>query len=340
MCYNDNIIKKEVGKLSYKWYPGVPHIHTVASDGKYTVEELIKKAKKNKIEYLIITDHNTNCKEELPKVNGLTLIYGAELTKHGGHTNLWGVKDVVDDYSKCETYEDWKAIKNEAKRRGAIVCMNHPLCSQCPWRWEKDVSEIDVLEIWNSPMHYDNLVCTDWWMDLLREGHKLPVVGGSDYHRDYVVTNLIGNPVTYVYAKSDSPEDILEGIVKGRTTISNGVGKTFINITYGCAMLGDTVSVQNGVKAKVSVKRMKRNHTLHVFNQDGECFTFKAEKAGDYSFEIAAPEKGFLCAYVTYDISPAYELVYNVVIGSKIPEQKGMKMPPFIYAQSGAIYFE
>ena len=117
MCYNDNIIKKEVGKLSYKWYPGVPHIHTVASDGKYTVEELIKKAKKNKIEYLIITDHNTNCKEELPKVNGLTLIYGAEMTKHGGHTNLWGVKDVVDDYSKCETYEEWKAAREAEQNK-------------------------------------------------------------------------------------------------------------------------------------------------------------------------------------------------------------------------------
>ena len=85
---------------------------------------------------------------------------------------------------------------------------------------------------------------------------------------------------------------------------------------------------------------MKRNHTLHVFNQDGECFTFKAKKAGDYSFEIPAPEKGFLCAYVTFELSPVYALGYDVVIGSKIPEQKGMKMPPFIYAQSGAIYFE
>lgn len=218
--------------------------------------------------------------------------------------------------------------------------MNHPLCVKCPWRWEKDVTEVDVLEIWNGPMHYDNLVCTDWWIEQLKAGHKLPIVGGSDYHKDYVVTNLIGNPATYVYAKSNSPEDILDGIVKGRTTISNGVGKTFINITCGNAMLGDTVKLSDGLKAKVTVERMKRNHTLHVFNGDGECFTYTAKKAGDYSFDIPVEKSGFICAYVTFELSAAYALAYDIVIGSKIPSQKGMKMPPFIYAQSGAIYFE
>ena len=46
----------------YKWYVGVPHCHTTASDGGLTLEELIKKAKKNKLDFLMITDHNVNCK--------------------------------------------------------------------------------------------------------------------------------------------------------------------------------------------------------------------------------------------------------------------------------------
>lgn len=326
--------------MSYKWYSGVPHIHSIASDdGKHTIEELARKAKKNKIEFLIITDHNVNCKDELPEIDGITLIYGAELTKEGGHTNLWGVKDVADSYD-CETYEEWKAIKNEARRRGALVCMNHPHCVNCPWRWEKEASEVDVLEVWNAPMHYDNLICTEWWHEQMRNGYKLPVVGGSDYHKDYVVTNLIGNPVTYVYAKSNSPEDILDAIAKGRTTICNNVGKTFINITCGDFILGDTVRISDGLTAKVSVKGMKKKHTLHVFNEDGECFTFKAEKAGDYDFDIPVKKQGFLCAHTTFELSKVYEFGYNLIIGSKIPTQKGMKMPPFIYAQSGAIYFE
>ena len=34
----------------YKWYVGVPHCHTVASDGGLTLEQVIEKAKKNKLD--------------------------------------------------------------------------------------------------------------------------------------------------------------------------------------------------------------------------------------------------------------------------------------------------
>ena len=324
--------------MGEKWFVGVPHSHTNASDGKHPLEKLVKIAKRNKLDYLIVTDHNVNCKE-FPPVDGITLIYGAEHTKDGGHTNFWGVKDVADNFD-AETYEEWLELKNEAKRRGAVVCMNHPLCINCPWRWEKDPGEVDVLEIWNGPMHYDNIVCTDWWHEQLRKGYKLPVVGGSDYHKDYVVTNLLVRPVTYVYARSSSPEDILDAIVKGRTTISNYVGATFIEIRCGEYMLGDVVALKDGLKAEVIVKKMKRNHTLHVFNEDGECFTFTAKKAGNYTFEIPVTKKGFLCAHVTYNTSAVYNLGYDKIIASRIPSQKGMKLPPFIWAQSSPIYFE
>ena len=325
--------------MGYKWYVGVPHSHTVNSDGALTIEQLVRKAKRNKLDYIMITDHNKNC-NQLPETDGLTLIYGTELTKHGGHTNIWGVKDAVDNFDNCETYEDWLRIKNEAKRRGAVICMNHPWCMQCHWNWEKDIDEVDVLEVWNSPQHYDNMVCTDWWHELLKQGKKVPVVGGSDYHRDYVVTNLLAVPATYVYARSSSPEDILDAIVKGRTTISNSVGQTFINITCGENILGDTVKIKEDTKAVVTVKKLKKNHTLHVFDQSGEIFTFKAKKTGDYTFDFPIKEAGFICAHTTYVTNAIYKIFYDKIIVSKIPSQKGMKLPPFIYAQSGSMYFE
>lgn len=328
--------------MSYKWYVGVPHAHTLASDGKLTLTELIKKAKKNKLDFLMITDHNVNC-EELPEVEGLTLIYGAELTKHGGHCNMWGVKDVIDaeDYENCETYEDFLRVKNKAKERGAVICMNHPHCNQCPWRWEKNAADVDVLEVWNAPTHFDNLTCTEWWHEQLRNGHKLPVVGGSDFHTDYAgVTNLLVWPVTYVYAKSNSPEDILDGIINGRTTICNGVGKTFINIQSGSKGLGDTVKLENNTEVTISVRGLKRKHKLVVFDKDGECFTHTAKKTGDFSVTLPVKKTGFLCAHVLFDPAFVYGTIHDLVIGSKIPEQKGMDLPDLIHAQSGAIYFE
>lgn len=325
----------------YKWYVGVTHCHTTASDGGLTLDELVKSAKKNKLDFVMITDHNVNC-TEFPEVEGLTLIYGAELSKDGGHCNMWGVKDVIDkeDYETCETYEDFLRVKDEAKRRGATICMNHPHCKQCPWRWEKNAADVDVLEVWNSPTHFDNLECTEWWHEQLRNGHKLPVVGGSDYHRDYVITNLLTWPVTYVYAKSNTPEDIIDAIVKGHTTICFKVGTSFIDVTSGDAILGDTVKLQDNTSVTISVKKLRKNMTLQVFDKDGECFTYTPNKTKDYSVTLPVEKEGFLCAQVVFKPGFFYSKLHDYAIASRIPEQKGMDLPPLPYAQSGAIYFE
>ncbi len=326
----------------YKWYVGVTHCHSTASDGGLTLEELIAKSKKKKLDFLMITDHNVNC-QDFPDVDGLTLIYGAELSKDGGHCNMWGVKDVIDqeDYDTCETYEDFLRFKEEAKRRGAVICMNHPHCKQCPWRWEKNAADVDVLEVWNSPTHYDNLECTEWWHEQLRNGHKLPVVGGSDYHRDYVVTDLLTWPVTYVYAKSNSPEDILDAIVKGRTTISFTTNSTVIDITSGDSILGDTVKLTDSTFVTINVKKLHKNHRLIVLDNDGEVFTYTAQKRNE-NFNISLPvtKEGFICAHVVFDPGFIYSKVHDFAIASRIPEQKGMDLPPLIFSQSGAIYFE
>lgn len=327
---------------NYKWYVGVTHCHSVASDGGHTIEELVEKAKKNKLDFLIMTDHNVNC-ETFPEVDGLTLIYGAELSKHGGHCNMWGVKDVIDkeDYETCETYEDFLRVKNKAKERGAVICMNHPHCKQCPWRWELDAKEVDVLEVWNSPTHYDNLETTEWWHEQLKNGLKLPVVGGSDYHRDYVITNLLTWPVTYVYAKSNSPEDILDAILKGRTTISFTTSSTVIDIKSDDAVIGDTVKLTDKTSVTINVKRLHKNHKLIVFDADGECFTYTATKRNkDYSVTLPVKKEGFLCAHVVFEPGFIYSKVHDFAIASRIPEQKGMDLPPLIFAQSGAMYFE
>ncbi|OQA49437.1 MAG: PHP domain protein [Firmicutes bacterium ADurb.Bin300] len=325
--------------MGRKWLAGVTHAHTVASDGGLTLEELIEKAKKNKLDFLIITDHNVNCKEDLPESAGITLIYGTEMTYKGGHANVWGVKEAVDDFT-CDTYEQWLEKKNEAKKRGAVICMNHPLCTLCPWRWEKDISQFDVLEVWNAPMHYDNLVCTDWWDKQLREGHKTPVVGGSDYHRDYRITNLLANPVTYVLSEGNTPEDILGSIMAGHTTISSGVGKTMIELRSGEYVMGDTVKLSENSEIEVIVKKLKKGHSLVVYNQTGEIYRHTAKKTGNFSVKLPVKSPGFFRAEVRHTLSPIFKFGYNIYIGKRIPEQRNIDLPAFISAMTGAIFFE
>lgn len=320
-----------------KWYAGAPHTHTTNSDGKYTPQQLVKLAEKNGLDFLIITDHNS-FSLNTPKSDKLTVIPGIELTKQGGHTNIWGVEKPIDN-CECETYDEWLDKMRQAKANGAVTCINHPMCRNCTWRWPLELEKADCLEIWNSPQHTDNMKCTEFWQSELRKGKKIPIVGGSDYHRDYFVTNLLTNPVTYVYANSRNADDILAAIKAGHTTVSPGVGKTMITLICGDKIIGDTVKSDNYTKVTINVTELHKNYTLKVIGSKGVIFTHTAEKASPYTVTLPVDDNSFISAQVEYINNPVFEFVYRKIVSKKIKE-KDEALPPFIYAQSGAMYFE
>ena len=172
------------------------------------------------------------------------------------------------------------------------------------------------------------------------QGQKIPVVGGSDYHRDYVVTDLMINPVTYVYAESNSVEDILSAIRAGRTTIAAGVGKTMIEITCAGGMIGDTVKVKDDTDARVTVKGLKKGHTLRVFGTDGLMYKYKATSTGDYAVNVPVGSSKFMYAVVDYPVMLPVRVGQNLIMRSRNHCGVFDPVPDFIYAQTGAIYFE
>ena len=321
-----------------RWYAGVVHSHTTRSDGIYSPYELVDKAIKKGLDFIIITDHDQFC-DVVPHTDKILVIPGCELTLDNGHTNFWGLRKPIDNFV-CDTYEEWNRKVEMAHANGATVCMNHPWCSDCTWLFPKEPEKVDCVEIWNSPQHTDNMICTAWWQDELRKGKKIPAVGGSDFHRNYVVTDFLANPTSYVYAEECTQEAILAAIRAGHVTIAPNVGKTMIELKCGDAIIGDTVKLEKGMKLNVSVSKLKKNHTLKVIDNSGVIFEHKAGNMGHYEVNIPINEPCFVCAQIEYDVNPAYAFVYDKVIASKIPSQKGKPLPPFIYAQTSAIYFE
>ena len=77
-----------------------------------------------------------------------------------------------------------------------------------------------------------------------------------------------------------------------------------------------------------------------VFNSRGLCYEYTAKKTGDYSVTLPVETEGFVCAHVVFEPGFFYSKIHDYAIASRIPEQKGMKLPPLIFAQSGAMYFE
>ena len=322
-----------------RWFTGVVHSHTTRSDGKLSPDELVRRAEKIGLDFIIITDHNQFC-SEVPVSNKILVIPGTELTDDTwGHTNIWGVKEPIDNF-QCDSYEEWERKIAMAREKGAVICMNHPKCSNCGWHWPLEPEKVDCVEIWNSPQHTDNMICTAWWQDELRKGKKIPAVGGSDFHTDYVVTAHLDNPVSRVWAEECTQDAILNAIKEGHVTISPSVKGQTIEIYSGGGVIGDTVKLTDSTEVTVNVDLLKKNQTLKIIDNGGVKFAHKADKTAPYSITLPVKEAGFICAQVEYDLHPLYSAVYGKVEQKILHSKYKGKLPPFIYSQTGAIYFE
>ena len=322
-----------------KWYTGVVHSHTTRSDGKLSPEELVRKAEKLGLDFIMITDHDRFC-SEIPASDKVLVIPGTELSVSGmGHTNIWGVREPIDNFD-CKTYEEWERKIAMARENGAVICMNHPKCSNCGWHWPLEPEKTDCVEIWNSPQHTDNMICTAWWQEELRKGKKLPGVGGSDFHRDYVVAAHLDNPVSRVWAEECTQEAILNAIKEGHVTISPSVNGQTIELISGESIIGDTVKLTGDTSLLVRIDRLKKGQTLKVIDQNGVKFSYKAAKTAPYSITLPIREAGFVTAQVEYDLSPLIGAIYAKAEQKILHSKHQGKLPPFIYSQTSAIYFE
>jgi len=201
-----------------KIYRGDTHIHTIGSDGNCNLEEIAGQAKKAGLDYVFITDHNNySHNDHLPAVKGLTMIPGAEWTHYKGHAGMLGVNRPFDSPFCVNTEAEMKEKLCQAGTRGAKIVLNHPFCQNCGWKWGIERTQYDMIEIWNgSTFPEANRKCLEWWDGQLREGRKIPVIGGSDYHRTEY-GRMIASPCTCVYAESRTGSDILKAMTQGNS---------------------------------------------------------------------------------------------------------------------------
>ena len=196
------------------------HIHTTGSDGVLTVEEAAGLAKAGGLDFLFITDHNNySHNSRLISDDGLTLIPGVEWTHFNGHANMLGVERPFKGKYYANSLEEVRERLDEARRSGALVSVNHPFDAGCPWKWGLDNGNFDCVEIWNGVMKSSDMQCISWWHGELCKGRRLPIIGGSDFHR-FSNFSAPGMPATCVYSMSRGPADILEAIRQGHSFVA------------------------------------------------------------------------------------------------------------------------
>lgn len=323
-----------------KWLKGDTHLHTINSDGVLTPEQMLAALKKKGLDWAILTEHNFHAADAPYYDGSLLIIQGEEVTGKPGHVNVWGIKMPVSTPYTLDSLEDFISIINTAKEAGGTISVNHPFCKKCGWHLPLEGFPMDCVEVWNAPMHIDDMTNIRWWHDQLLAGRRISAVGGSDYHKDYKVTDLLAMPTTFVYAKSNTQEDVLDALRNGNSFITQGPDKTRLYLTCGDAFVGETVRWNKGLKVKIRAEKIKKGHRLVVYNNDCVILDQKAKKAGTLEAEIEVAQKGFVRAEVLYEFKPVSKAVYKQIIKKLMPKDVGIPIPPFAYSLTNPIYFE
>ncbi len=290
-------------------FKGDLHAHTVASDGVLTAEELASHARRQGLDFLAITNHNHALPtDSLPHIPGLTLIPGLEWTHYLGHASFLGVDQPYDEPFFTNTVEEMQARFRSASQRGAFIAIDHPFQPGCEFRFDMNTITFDALEIWNGPMRESNLRAVGLWHSLLAAGKKVPICGGSDYHRD---TPFIfpGGPTTCIYALSPSPADLLDGLREGHAYITFAPNGPVVEMAAGEAILGDSVPFSQVNQLHIAARGLLAGDVLQVVTASERKAIFTAETDGKWEGIYPLANPGFAYIMILRSFIPGLPLL-------------------------------
>jgi predicted metal-dependent phosphoesterase TrpH len=164
---------------------GIFHIHTnISYDGLNSFSSIIRFIKKNKLDFIVITDHDTiqgSIKfSEYAKKNNINI----EIPVAAEYKTSKG--DIIAAYIKEEIINlEWDDFYNEVKNQGGILILPHPFDSH------KDVeylaSKVDVIEVFNSR----SSVLNNFKSYQLAIKFNKPIIWSSDSHIYLTLKNCI-----------------------------------------------------------------------------------------------------------------------------------------------------
>jgi hypothetical protein len=290
-------------------FKGDLHTHTLASDGILSVEELAVHAKRHGLDYLAVTDHNQAVSTaELPHIPGLTLIPGLEWTHYRGHANFLGSSKPYDGSFMANSLEEIQAKFASAHSNGALININHPFDSECPFTFDISSLPFDCIEIWNGPMRESNLRAVGYWNSMLVAGKKIPISGGSDYHRDNLF-QMIGGPTTCLFSLSNNPMDLLAALKQGHAYIVFGPEGPTLEMIAGEGTLGDSVKFPSVHEVNLHIKRLNSGDVIQIVTPRGVTQIIKAETSGSFQGILKMEMPGFIRVEVLRNFIPGFPLL-------------------------------
>jgi len=217
------------------WWSGDLHMHTIHSDGDWTIAELLFSARSLGLDFICITDHNTSSHhleiDRLSKILSQPFVMrGEEITTYGGHANAWGLPSGtwIDFRVRPKDNASITKIAAEVHRAGALISINHPfaLCGGCAWSYDAAAHGFDAIEVWNGEWDATDEKALTMWDKILQSGRHITAIGSSDSHR---AANPIGRPTTHVAANVESQRVLLDAIRQGRVYLTSEVARPVLS---------------------------------------------------------------------------------------------------------------
>ncbi|KIL39815.1 phosphoesterase [Gordoniibacillus kamchatkensis] len=276
-----------------RWLKGDLHMHSVHSDGSYTLEDNARIMEELGCDFLAMTDHNTSSQNAAyPRQTEVVMIPGLEFTTNFGHSNFLGVPDPLDDFRVSGMDDVHRRIRT-GRERGAKIVLNHPHCPNCPWLWDFDV-DFDWVEIWNGPWREMNQATLDWWHAQLVAGRRLTAVGGSDTHRpDPYVRHAC--PTTWVLSETKTVHGILGGIDRGHVVLSYAPDGPFVELRSGTYGIGDAVPAGTVQEVTMAAERLRARDRIRLIDNRGTALEHIAEEDGALTLLLPAAEGRTFC---------------------------------------------
>ncbi len=245
------------------WWSGDLHMHTVHSDGDWTIAELISKALNNGLDFICITDHNTASHHaEIDRARtGLQplILRGEEITTYNGHANAWGLPSGawIDFRVRAGDSARMSNLAAEAHRAGALISINHPYapCGGCAWSYDAAAQGFDGIEVWNGIWDTTDEQALVMWDKILQSGRHITAIASSDSHRP---ANPIGQPTTHLAANALSQAALLDAIRQGRAYLTSEVTQPVVSFEAEAAlgkrrlrrMIGDEMRLNAPARVK------------------------------------------------------------------------------------------
>ncbi len=157
---------------------GVYHIHTTFSDGHATVDEVAARAARERLDFVVLTDHGNPNHASLRAAGrrkGVLVLAGAELNVNRGHLVALGFRTPPGEGTLPSKAED---AVGAVKALGGFTVIAHPY-SKVKWSWGDwgESSEYSGIEIVNADtMFKNNYPRVLAYAPLLLLGSRLPLI--------------------------------------------------------------------------------------------------------------------------------------------------------------------